>query len=86
MSHAERMSREPELLPATDALPCPFCGAPAQIQFWHGGRPSKRLVGCSGVHDTLMRDRRPITCHVGPSVTGETKAEALARWNARQQS
>jgi hypothetical protein len=71
---------EPEI--CEKALPCPFCGAPAQIQYWHGGKPTKRLIGCSGVHDTLMR-QSPVTCHVGPSVTGETEAQALKRWNAR---
>lgn len=83
MTHAQRMNQEPQIEP--DALPCPFCGAPADIQFWHGGKPSKRLIGCSGQGDTLMRNR-PITCDVSPSVTGETRAEALRRWNMRHSS
>lgn len=66
-----------------DALPCPFCGAAATIEPWHGGKITKRRIGCSGQGDTLMRGKRPITCHVSPAVTGETRAEALRRWNAR---
>jgi hypothetical protein len=82
-SRAERLSAPPEILPATDAEPCPFCDAPAQIEFWHGGRPSKRMISCSGQGDTLPRRGRPITCFVSPSVSGETKSEALDRWNTR---
>jgi hypothetical protein len=77
----QRLRFEPEIEPA--ALACPFCGAAAMIQYWHGGRPSKRMISCSGQGDTLMRGRRPITCHVAPCVTGENRAEALRRWNAR---
>lgn len=69
---AKRLSREPEICP--EALPCPFCGAPAEIEFWHGGRPSKRMLGCGARHDK---------CAVGPSVTGETKSEAITLWNFR---
>lgn len=83
MSLVRRLNQEPEILSAADADPCPFCGAPAQIEFWHGGKPSKRMVSCSGQGNTLMRGKRPITCHVSPSVTGETKAQALDRWNMR---
>jgi hypothetical protein len=79
----KRLNREPEIEP--DALPCPFCGAPAQIQYWHGGKPTKRLLSCSGQADTLMRDSRPITCHASPGVTGENRAEALRRWNTRKE-
>jgi hypothetical protein len=77
----KRLDQEPAIEP--EAKPCPFCGAPAQIEYWHGGKPSKRLISCSGQADTLFRDR-PITCHVAPSVTGETRAEALRRWNDRR--
>lgn len=80
-THAERMNAEPVIEP--DAKPCPFCGAPAMIEYWHGGKPTKRMVSCSGQGDTLLRGKRPITCHVSPSVTGETRTEALARWNSR---
>lgn len=73
---------EPKIEPA--AKPCPFCGAPAKIQYWHGGGPAKRLISCSGQHDTLFRGTRPITCHVGPGVTGATRAQALRRWNMRK--
>lgn len=72
---------DPQIDP--DALPCPFCGAPATIEYWHGGKPTRRMIKCSGQSDTLMR-RGPITCHVGPSVMGETRTEALRRWNGRR--
>jgi hypothetical protein len=84
MSLARRLNQEPEILSATEADPCPFCGSPAQIEFWHGGRPSKRMVSCSNQGDTLFRPAgRHIGCHASPSVTGETKAQALDRWNTR---
>jgi hypothetical protein len=51
---------------------CPFCAAPAQVEFWHGGRPSKRMVSCSSD-----------TCEVRPMVTGHTYKVAAARWNMR---
>jgi len=71
---------EPQTDP--DALPCPFCGAAATIQYWHGGAPTKRLIKCSGQADTLMRSG-PITCEASPSVTGSTRTIALRRWNTR---
>lgn len=80
-THLKRLMRAPEIEP--EAKPCPFCGAPATIEYWHGGSPTKRMISCSGQGDTLMRDRRPITCHVSPSVTGENRAQALQRWNER---
>jgi Lar family restriction alleviation protein len=64
------LNKEPEQLSKAMALPCPFCGQQPFIQFWHGGRPGKQLIGCPH-------------CEVGPSVTGETKAEALTLWNQR---
>lgn len=79
---AQRLNREPVIEP--EALPCPFCGAPGEIQYWHGGRPTKRMISCSGQGDTLMRGGRPITCQVSPSVTGETRNQALRRWNTRR--
>jgi hypothetical protein len=71
-SLAQRLSEPPQ--PDPDALPCPFCGAVATIEYWHGGKPSKRLISCS---DALG------ACEVAPSVTGENRAEALKRWNTR---
>lgn len=73
---AKRLNQGPVIEP--EALPCPFCGSPATIEYWHGGRPSKRMIACSGRpnHDNYV-------CDVGPMVTGETRAEALRRWNAR---
>lgn len=55
-------------------LPCPFCGADAQHEPWHGGAPTKTMIGCSARCDD---------CDVGPSVTGETFEEAAALWNSR---
>ncbi len=52
--------------------PCPFCGAPAGMQKWHGGGPKKRLVFCESD-----------TCAVAPSVCGETPSEAAELWNHR---
>lgn len=53
-------------------LPCPFCGAQPELEPWHGGPPTKRLVWCGNE-----------ACAVAPMVTGDTKAEAIARWNQR---
>ncbi len=69
-SIAARLNRPPKIEPA--ALPCPFCGSPAEIEYWHGGAPTKRLLSCSNPD-----------CWVDPSVTGETRQEAIDRWNAR---
>lgn len=52
---------------------CPFCGAVAEFEPWHGGATTKTMVRCSNEN-----------CRVGPDVTGETKAEAFKRWNARK--
>ena len=54
------------------ALRRPFCGGPASVEPWHGGKPTKRLIECANED-----------CDVKPSVTGETKREALALWNTR---
>lgn len=64
------MSRAPAIEP--DALPCPFCGGPAEIEFWHGGRPTKRMISCIGEN-----------CGTSPSVVGETREQALFHWNSR---
>ena len=55
-----------------DLKACPFCGSPPSIQYWHGGRPSKRMIMCSADD-----------CAVSPGVTGETKREAIAVWERR---
>ncbi len=52
-------------------MPCPFCGSPAVIQPWHGGK-RKRMIRCA--YDA---------CYVSPQVTGATAVEAIARWNHR---
>lgn len=55
-----------------DLIQCPFCGASPEIQYWHGGKPTKRMISCSNTE-----------CEVCPSVTGETEREAVARWERR---
>lgn len=55
-----------------DLKGCPFCGASPEIEYWHGGRPSKRMIAC-----------RSDDCDVNPSVTGETEREAVSRWERR---
>ena len=55
-----------------DALRCPFCGEYPQIQPWHGGSRTKCMVACENDD-----------CAVQPSVTGETKGQAVASWNTR---
>ncbi len=55
-----------------EALACPFCGGPAEIEPWHGGKPTKVLISCSD------------HCEVAPSVTGETRRQALTVWNQRR--
>lgn len=64
--------RDPKVLAATEAKSCPFCGAQPTIQPWHGGRPTKKMISCDSED-----------CDVAPNVTGETRREALARWNTR---
>lgn len=45
-----------------ELLPCPFCGAPAEMVPWHGGGPRKRMVWC--VNDY---------CDVRPPVSGQER-------------
>ena len=56
----------------TEPLPCPFCGADPNVIPWHGGGKRKRMVVCQND-----------ACHIGPSVTGSTRARAVARWDDR---
>ena len=72
LSLAARLGLEPDL---DCSLPkCPFCGSAAQVEFWHGGRPSKRMISCSG---------NVAECEVSPGVTGQTLKEARDRWSRR---
>lgn len=56
----------------SDLLCCPFCGAIPTMEPWHGGGPKKRLISCINEN-----------CPVEPSVTAETPAKAIAKWNHR---
>ncbi len=67
-------NRDPKVLTAEEAKPCPWCGAQPTIQPWHGGRPTKKFIDCGSNED----------CAVRPQVTGETRREALAHWNTRK--
>lgn len=80
MGKRQTVRGEPTIEP--DALPCPFCGAPATIEPWHGSKTTKRLISCSNRAGTLGSPASA-DCEVGPTVTGETRNEALKRWNCR---
>lgn len=54
-------------------LPCPFCGAIPEIEFWLGGGPNRRVISC-----------QEFSCAVAPYVTGSTPADAVRKWNRRQ--
>lgn len=70
ISHALKLAIPPKV--DTSLKSCPFCGAPAEIEYWHGGGPNKRLIRCSNE-----------LCDVSPATTGETKAEAIRNWERR---
>jgi hypothetical protein len=67
------MLTKPVVLAAGEAKPCPWCGAQPSIQPWHGGRPTKKMICCDNPD-----------CAVSPLVAGETRREALVRWNTRK--
>lgn len=52
--------------------PCPFCGIVPDIETWHGGKPTKHMVSCCNDE-----------CPCAPQCTGQTRAEAIHRWNIR---
>lgn len=61
---------------ASEALkPCPFCGAPAEEQPWHGGGARKIMVSCSNEY-----------CPLGPGVANNNPAKARIMWNRRAPS
>lgn len=70
MNSAARLDEPPKF--DSRLKPCPFCGGPAVIEYWHGGKPTKRMVSCFSEQ-----------CPVQPSVTEETYREALDAWNER---
>ncbi len=63
---------EPKKIEDGTAELCPFCGAYPEIQPWHGGAKTKRLIGCSNEY-----------CFVAPGVTGRTRRIAINHWNRR---
>lgn len=64
--HAEK------ILPRHLGFECPWCGYPARMQPWHGGKRTKVLIDCSNDQ-----------CDVSPQVTGETVSAAMKAWNTR---
>ena len=64
------------ILEPAEARPCPFCGVQPVIKPWHGGAPTKHMVSCAD-------DCDEVECSASPSVVGNTRSEALARWNTR---
>lgn len=64
--------REGGTLDIENALPCPFCGSFPEVEPWHGGGPNKHMVSCAND-----------SCHCGPGTTGNTKKQAIDRWNVR---
>jgi len=55
-----------------DLKDCPFCGSSPEIQYWHGGGPEKRHIGCNNSR-----------CDVNPGVTGENERSAISKWQRR---
>ena len=66
---SESLRRE---LPEDEALPCPFCGEPPIIQYWHGGPPTKRSIDCQSEN-----------CPIHPSACAHTEQQTLDDWNMR---
>ncbi len=66
------MTRQGGKLDIENALPCPFCGQYPEVEPWHGGGPNKHMVSCAND-----------ACHCGPATTGNTKKQAIDRWNVR---
>lgn len=61
-----------KILPRHLGFDCPWCGYPARIEPWHGGKRTKVMIDCSNDD-----------CPVSPQVTGETPAAAMKKWNSR---
>lgn len=65
------------------ALPCPFCGQAAKVSRQPASPPEVAQpywqCGCGDTH----RTRR---CSVHPLAFGDSRAEAIATWNAREPS
>jgi hypothetical protein len=56
-----------------DLKDCPWCGSSPHMEYWHGGGPNKRRIGCDNPD-----------CDVNPSVTAESAREAETKWERRR--
>jgi hypothetical protein len=74
MSKASAFTKRLQTPPVVrhDLKCCPFCGASPEMQYWHGGKPTKKMISCPGDN-----------CDVRPMVTGETERETIERWERR---
>lgn len=67
---AQLLNKPPVVRP--DLKCCPFCGAPPEIEYWHGGKLTKRMISCSNYD-----------CHIRPGITGENERIAIWKWEQR---
>lgn len=76
----QRHNRRTQVVVLESDEKCPFCGAVAILEPYHAKGPAKWMVSCSAAPDGKRED----WCDVVPSVSGPTRAVAIARWNRRE--